>query len=361
MKRFRWIFMVECGLVLVACSQPVTLPAITPTVTVMARPSVTPTPDPTQLQQATLQAGQTQNAAYAITQAAVGTQSALTKTAAPLTPTKTPTHTPLPTYTKFPTSTPDPNATPSPTPDLADQVVISPDGHFVAKLYSGYIYPTGVETIEIQNAGAEVLWIIPYQGEVPTGDPRRYLRVYQWAQDGKHLYFYYTFSYDGAHTLWNGFDLQVMNVETGNIQQVIDSDELVAFQFSRNERYLAYTRANDSPRKLFVRDMQTGTERSVTAHPDSENYVQAGWIVWSADSKEIVYQTWEDEWIQVYHVDIATMQTKMVFEYWVESYWFNGWSADGVSLEFMSYEEEIVAIQIDSGEQIMVGTVTPTP
>ncbi|NUM44363.1 MAG: hypothetical protein HUU38_06610 [Anaerolineales bacterium] len=360
MKRICWIFVF--ALVLVGCSQLITS-AHTPTIT--PRPSTTPISTPTfsltQLQQATLQAGQTQNAAYAITQAAFGTQSAQTKTAAPPTPTKTPTKTPLPTYTRFPTSTPDPNATPSPTPDLADQVVISPDYNFVAKLYSGYIYPTGIETIEIQDTNGQVVWTLPYQGEIPTGDPRRYLRIYEWSQDSRHLYFYYAFGFDGVHTLWDGYNLQVMDVETGAIQQVIVGEELSAFQFSPNERYLAYTQADDSPRMLFIRDVQTGTERSVIAHVDSGNYVQAGWITWSDDSGEIVYHTWEDEWIQVYHVDIATMQTKMVFEYWVESYWFHGWSADGKSLEFISYEEEIIAINIDSGEQITIGTAIPTP
>ena len=52
----------------------------------------------------------------------------------------------------------------------------------------------------------------------------------------------------------------------------------------------------------------------------------------------------------------------MVFEYWVESYWFNGWSADGNSLEFISYpEKEIIAINLESSEQITIGTATPTP
>ena len=359
MKRIYWIFVFAFGVVLVGCSQPVTLPQGTPIVTV--HPSNTPTLSLTQLQQATLQAGQAQNAAYAITQAAVSTQSAQTKTAAPPTPTKTPTKTPLPTYTRFPTSTPDPNITPSPTPDPAFQIVFSPDGKYVAKLYSE-LSPVPLEKIEIQDMAGKVIWEIPYQGEIPTGDPRPYLQIYQWSKDSQYLYFYYAFGYDGAHTLWNGLDLQVMNVETGYIQQVTFGERLTAFRFSPNERYLAYTRADDNPRILFIRDMRTGTERSVIAHPVSENYIQAGWIVWSPDGKEIVYHTYENEWIQVFHVNVETLQVKMVFEYWVESYWFNGWSVDGESLEFISYpSEEVVAINIDSGEQITIGTATPTP
>ena len=207
----------------------------------------------------------------------------------------------------------------------------------------------------------EVLWKISFQGKVPIVDPRRYLHIYQWSKNSTYLYFYYAFSYDGVHTLWDGFDLQVMDIKTGYFQNVIYANSLTAFRFSPDERYLAYTRADDSPRRLFIRDMKNGTERSVVAHPASENFVQVGWIDWSADGQNIVYHSMEDEWVQVFDLNVATMQTKMVFEYWVESYWFNGWSEDGSSLEFISYEQEIIAINIDSGEQITVGTATPTP
>jgi hypothetical protein len=242
--------------------------------------------------------------------------------------------------------------------------VFSPDGDYVAKVYDGYSYPSGRETIEIQDAKGTVLWPIPYQGELPTGDPRPYLSIYQWSKDSAYLYFYYGFSFDGAHTLWDGFDLRLIDVKTGYIQRVIIGTGLTAFSFSPNERYLAYTRADDSPRVLIIRDMKNGTERSIIAHPVSENYIRAGWIRWSSDGREIVYHTIENEWIQVFHVDVDTMHVKMVFEYWVESYWFHGWAENG-NLEFIQYTDDwnfdIYEVNLGMSELILIGTPTPSP
>ncbi len=82
-------------------------------------PTSSPTPNATQQYQATLQANQTQNALYNVTQSEIKTEIAQTQAAKELTPTETPTPTA--------TSSPTPTATPFPTvPDPTSREVIFP-------------------------------------------------------------------------------------------------------------------------------------------------------------------------------------------------------------------------------------------
>ena len=102
-----------------------------------------------------------------------------------LTPLPTPsfTQTPIPTIVK--TATP----TIKPTPFPRDEI-ISPDGKFVAKLFSEYQHPSGKEAIEIWKSDGSAIWVVPYQGEMPTYDPRPSLSLYRWASDSSVFYLF---------------------------------------------------------------------------------------------------------------------------------------------------------------------------
>lgn len=100
--------------ILSACQSRTPAPAeVLPTPSRTPSPTVTPTPNATERYQGTLQANQTQNAGYALTQVLKQTEFAQTQAVKALTPTSTPTITP--TDTPFPTWTPQPTSTPLPT------------------------------------------------------------------------------------------------------------------------------------------------------------------------------------------------------------------------------------------------------
>ncbi len=97
MKKMFWLF--PLFLLFAACGTPTPSATALPTPTGFLSPTFTPTPNRTQLWQATLAVNQTQNAGYNATQGARHTQVAQTQAVKALTPTITPT----PTTTPFPT------------------------------------------------------------------------------------------------------------------------------------------------------------------------------------------------------------------------------------------------------------------
>lgn len=260
--------------------------------------------------------------------------------------TKAPTKQPiLLTSTDIPT--PIATLSPSPTKDPAEQVIYSPDGHLIAKKYEPYWYPTSVETIEIQSidgsilrkipfegeilgSDGNVLWEIPPQGEQWTGDPHPGLSILDWSQDSQELFFYYSMFFDGNHALWMGYDLQQINIQTGIVKRVLPGNGLMVFSFSENQELLAYVRSQDEPRRIIIRDVKSGTERSIPiiTNPDKE-LQQVGWFIWSPYTKnELVFYTLRNEWLQTFYLDINTMSMRLIYEDWVEEFWFDSWMPD---------------------------------
>lgn len=138
----------------------------------------------------------------------------------------------------------------------------------------------------------------------------------------------------------------------------------MAFAFSPDESRIAYVRRQDQPRRLIIRNLSNGTEKSIGIDlpvEDEETYTQAGWIDWSPDGNELIYHTEVQEMIQAVHVDIPTMKQKVLFEFLDGKYWFDGWTLNG-GLRFIQYPKyEVVEINVQTGEMTSVGTVTPTP
>src|SRR6185312_5339302 len=85
------------------------------------------------------------------------------------------------------TENPNISETPSPTADLAGQVLYSPNGELVAKWYDEFTRSSGKQTIEVQDKSGRLIWQIPYQGEMPTGDPHPSLILYRWSKDSSVL------------------------------------------------------------------------------------------------------------------------------------------------------------------------------
>jgi dipeptidyl aminopeptidase/acylaminoacyl peptidase len=246
--------------------------------------------------------------------------------------------------------------------------MISPNGEFVANAYFENQLPSGMQTIEIRNKENKLLWQIPYQGELPTGDPRPLLNIFQWSNDSSQLYFYYVWSPDGGDRAfwWTGYDLQKFDIKTGEIQQILPGKGFMSFSISPDGKQIAYTRRMDQPSVIYVRDLSTGVEKTAYVIFRSKNYVRVGDIRWSPTNKELAFQTETDELIvQTIYLNLLTMKQRVIREYFFDKADFHGWTSDG-KLEFKQYNKglgnyEIVHIDVDNGELMVIGTPTPKP
>jgi hypothetical protein len=270
--------------------------------------------------------------------------------------------------TLTPTSTTTPEIVPTltSTPRLPYQILNSPNGEFIAELENADSHPAfEPQVIKIHDNSGSLLWEIPYQHETAMVDPHPGLRLYGWSKDNAFLYFYYKHSPDGGDRAfwWEGFDLQRINVQTGHIEQVIpgDPNNFVAFTFSSDETQLAYTRAQDNPSILYIRNLSTGAQKAASVIFPEKSYIRVGDIHWSPSGEEIAFQTeTEDYMAQTIILTLATMEQQVVREYMVDTSYFQGWTDDG-NLEFLDFDKgvRIVHVNPKNKETIVIGTPTP--
>jgi hypothetical protein len=150
------------------------------------------------------------------------------------------------TYKYIPTSAPNPIiAYPSLTPTIPAQStnhalsptmeLYSPNGLYVARKYEAGSYPSGTETIVIQNLDGVVLQKIPFDEKASQPDKKTLQEIQEkypafihqpsidmttWSSDSPELVFFYRMYIDNSHTRWIGYNFQKINVETGVIQDV---------------------------------------------------------------------------------------------------------------------------------------------
>jgi Tol biopolymer transport system component len=154
-------------------------------------------------------------------------------------------------------------------------------------------------------------------------------------------------------------------VQNGKIEQVIPGERkgFVAFAFSPDETQLAFTREQDSPSIIFIRNLSTGAEKTANVLFPEKNYIRVGDIHWSPSGKEIAFQTESSDYIaQTIYLELSTMKQKAIREYMVDSSYFQGWSEDG-NLEFIDLENGIYIVHVNprNDETIVIGTPTPIP
>lgn len=266
---------------------------------------------------------------------------------------------PVPAVVTF-TPTPNPSATPiaTSTPSLQElcsrQAICSPDGKWVAlTLWEGH--SSGKPAIEVQDVTGAVIWSIPYQGDVPTYDPSPSLRIYGWTPDSSVLYFYYGWGYDGWYTLFDGNDLQSLDVKTGVIKDLV-SGGCIAFAFSPDMSEIAYTRGG----RVGIRNLATDSERSVAFQ--STSYTQAGRIFWSPSGSKIMFHILlnDEADAQAIYLDAKTMKQKVMLEYFIEDYTFDDWTQDEKP-RYMKDRQSIVIVDDKTTIVSVVGTITPIP
>jgi hypothetical protein len=286
----------------------------------------------------------------------------------------------LPTLTPKPNTSATISTTPSATPDPAEQILYSPDGKYVAKRYGPYNMPSlDNPLIEIFDEQNELLWKIPFQGKQPDGDPGVSLLIYQWANDSSKLYFKYYSYPDGGGDFafwWDGWDLQSIDIKTGEIRRVLPGEGSMSFAISPDGSQIAYTRAQDTPGVFFIRNLALGTDTQVIVKPAQKyKYQRIGEIHWSPSGKALIFHTqgqvaknvWPE--VQVIYLNVLTQEQKVVIRYGIGNTWFENWEtrrfeswADVRTLRFYGrYNEPVILFDVFTGEVTTLGTPTPSP
>lgn len=268
-----------------------------------------------------------------------------------------------PTWTdKPPTITPEPEYhTQTPSTDPYTFMEISPDGNYVAKLYYD---PLG-NTIQIQSKDGELLGEVSTHYDEYPGDPHPHLSIYKWSVDSKIFYYYYPNRPDGGDYAfwWDGLDLHSYIVESGEINPVLPGDGQMAFSFSPDETYIAYTRSQDDPFVLNILNLSDGSQKSVTIQQEGKNYLRVGNIIWSPSGTDLVFQTEDqDHWIETLFLEIDKMDPRVIWEYDYGTFIaFEGWE-EGKTLRFFDYfEDDVYTINVQDLLKYSLGTPTPKP
>ncbi len=239
-------------------------------------PSPEMTASPTDTFLVTMQANQTQNAVYNLTQDAWQTEMALR-------PTETPRPISTPTISPYPETVFDPQF------DIEDyEMIESP----VAgnKNWVAFSNRWGFPEMIVSDGFGITLWKINYfnpDSSDGEGYFEAYIRPVYWTQDEKYLFFSIKPQFDGCPVLQDGERLQRLDLETGQVSSVLDSGRFdrFAFTFSPNGAWLASIHQSESPLRLALYRLRDGEEKT---YPLNGKYGSAGSIFWSLDQTKIV-------------------------------------------------------------------------
>ncbi len=253
--------------------------------------------------------------------------------------------------------------TPTMEPCINTWVHCSPNGDFTATIEGGY--PADNRIVVTDNAG-NVIWTIPNKYYYWQGDPFPNLHIANWSSDSESLYFYYSRGCEGCGCIlwWDGWHLQRLNMETGEVVAIIPGDEYASFSFgfSPDLEKIAYIKGGIDPLMITIRNLSNGIQYSVLAEFGAERY-RADEINWSPDGRYVAFRTLGDSTILFSVLNVDTMWVKNIIEYpfWDFDFIFEGWTADG-NLQLLDQNtDQRLYFNPANGEIIPYITSTITP
>jgi WD40 repeat protein len=258
------------------------------------------------------------------------------------------------------TDTPSPTATKSrtPTPLRPDKEIIAPNEMFIGRTFHSRSTMQYSESLEIIDTAGTPIASFSHM-RPPPGDPHRYLTMAGWSPDSRSLYYYYEWGFDGFITLWDGFNLQSINSAGGYITPLVNG--LMAFSFSPNGTYLAYSRDDDHPRQLTIRNLDNLAERSTVIQLPENKTTQVGWMNWAPTEDGLIYHTSTEMNYSIYYLPLESMQSVHLLDCAMEINWceFDRW-LDNETIR-VNKVDGILEIDLKSGLVVNKATSTPSP
>ena len=175
-------------------------------------------------------------------------------------PSQTNTITPRPTQTASSTPTITLTPFPFPTPEGGNIYGFSPNQEWVA--WSIPDFENAAVNLVIQNSDSLTIWKVSPLFFI-TNDGAFIdisIKLVHWSIDGRYLYFTHYLPSDGIN-FGGTAPLKRLNLKSGNIIQIVQSNGGFEFSISSNSKYLAYTSFSSSPLKIIFRDLDRGQEK----------------------------------------------------------------------------------------------------
>jgi hypothetical protein len=209
-------------------------------------------------------------------------------------PAAAPSATPEASETPAPTATLIAAATTTPLPGalVPDWTSTSPDGQWTATAYTADLFAGGdyYTRLRVEGSTGAQVWT-PVDEWRPMGLGFTLPALLQWSADGRRLYFTNLPHPDGCSQFVNGGDLQVLDLATGQVTELMPEQGLW-LALSPDEARLAYIGYGD--RGLVIRDLATRQEQPISVPRPSEG-APLGAVGWAPDGRAVALTAAHDQ------------------------------------------------------------------
>jgi hypothetical protein len=175
---------------------------------------------------------------------------------------------------------------------VVDWTSTSPDGQWTATAYTADLFEGGdyYTRLRVEGSTGAQVWT-PVDERRPMGLGFTLPALLQWSADGQRLYFTNMPHPDGCSQFVNGGDLQVLDLATGQVTELMPEMGLW-LALSPDEARLAYIGYGE--RGLVIRDVATGQEQAASAPRPSEG-APLGAVVWAPDGRAVALTAAHDQ------------------------------------------------------------------
>lgn len=130
---------------------------------------------------------------------------------------------------------------------------------------------------------------------------------FRWTADGRYLYLYpayYPGPSGGTDSMLletNVNDLYRINLETGNFELILRSDQYEALALSPDDQYLIYSE-HKRPDVIHVRNMESGDDLQIKLN---EDIIVSGRFIWGSDRDKVVFTVGYGKQVENFHDDLS--------------------------------------------------------
>jgi len=249
---------------------------------------------------------------------------------------------------------------PLPADDQASWTSTSPDGSWMAKGYDTFY--SGELVAYAVDGSAE--WWVRYDSWEPFGWFEGILRPVGWPYDRGSFMFRLVPSIDGFVPFMSGAWVNQLDLGNGVVTVVLPPAEhgFYSFTLSPDGKQLVYVPPGPRPKKLVLRDVANGRERSSIL---PERYIAAGGILWSPDGKYLLVSvatggSWEDVLYSVIRVDVTTLQQMLLVKDFPQGLRSEEWLDENTVL-LSDWEGNVHTLDIRDSTFRVVATATRYP